>query len=77
MIISGVIRPRLNGVGGTNFVVSGVIGHKKSKIRVIYHGCDAYQSGSPSRHNADVFPSILALFSLTVVGVVQICNRHP
>nr|POE47028.1 hypothetical protein CFP56_00360 [Quercus suber] len=35
------------------------------------------QSSTPTRHDADVLPSVLAFFTLTVMGVVEVRNSRP
>lgn len=48
-----------------------VVGNGERQVRVTQDGSDTDQSRTTTRHNADIFPGVLALLSLTVVLVVQ------
>lgn len=60
-----------------HFRVCTVVWNEERKVRLIQNGSDAYQSSTPTRHNADIFPSILALLPLPMVRIVEISNRRP
>ena len=59
------------------YVVSRVIWDVKTEVCIIEHARDADQSCTPSWHDGDVLPSILAVLALTVLGVVEIGDGFP
>lgn len=60
-----------------HFRVCTVVWDEERKVRLIQNGSDAYQSSTPTRHNANIFPSILALLPLPMVCIIEISHRHP
>ena len=57
-----------------HLVVRGVVRNEKGEIGVAEHGGDANQASSSSGNDAHVLPRVLALFSLAVVLIVELCD---
>lgn len=51
-----------------------VIGNGEAQVRVAQNGSNSNETGSSTRHNADILPRILALFTLSVVLIVEFRN---
>lgn len=54
-----------------HLIVGSVVGNEEAEIGVSKHGSNSDKAGSAARHDADVLPSVLACFALTVVLIVK------
>jgi hypothetical protein len=58
-----------------HFIIRSVVRNEEAQICIAQYRSDTDQPSSASRNNTDILPGVLALFALSVVVIVEVCDR--